>query len=118
MPLLLIDEPKVHFGSEQLSRLDGFETRHADGKRTSIAVFPQVATINVFVGANNAGKSRLLRQLFAERVIQIESAEDDRKLLVLHALASHMKRLVATYAGSQVHCEQHFVGLLRDISNM
>lgn len=60
-PYLLM--PRAKLSHAQRSELDGFERVVNDGS-VPISCFGLIGDLNVFCGPNNAGKSRIMRQLF------------------------------------------------------
>lgn len=81
-PFVILTQAKTEH--EQASQLDGF-VRRESGVHYAISEFGKVGAINVLVGPNNSGKSRILRQLFSKPFAAVESDRDT--ITFLHRLS-------------------------------
>lgn len=54
----------IVFGEEELDWLKSYYCRNSYNETISVKALTNIAKINIFVGSNNSGKSRFLRNVF------------------------------------------------------
>lgn len=76
----------------------------------SVEVIGPFSRINLLVGANNAGKSRLVRKVFEARTVQLLPGEYDEKLRAIHDKFLEIERAVGR--GSTIRAQWNSGGAI------